>query len=127
MEEEGIQHFSHDEHPLIMIELQKNNDNGDGDDKKVEICYGCQKQILEPTAYCCFSCNFFLHKPCAEIPLQITHPMHPQHPLVLHKEPPYSSGSCTCHACGQKGWKFFTYNCSLCKFDLDISCASQDR
>nr|XP_027083429.1 uncharacterized protein LOC113705710 [Coffea arabica] len=91
MEEEGIQHFSHDEHPLIMIEVQKNNDNGDGDDKK------------------------------------ITHPMHPKHPLVLHREPPYSSGSCTCHACGQKGWKFFTYNCSFCKFDLDISCASQDR
>ncbi|CDP19812.1 unnamed protein product [Coffea canephora] len=51
--------------------------------------------------------------------------MHSQHDLVLHgKSPyPYISGGCICNACGQDDWKFFTYHCSSCEFDLDVKCA----
>nr|XP_027083204.1 uncharacterized protein LOC113705525 [Coffea arabica] len=119
---QDLKHFSHEEHPLILCELQKENDDGSIDQKSA-ICYGCQEQILDPAAYCCFACDFFLHKRCAKLPRQITHPMHSQHPLVLLGKPPYSSGSCICDACGQGGWKFFTYHCSRCEFDLDVSCA----
>ncbi|XP_027181728.1 uncharacterized protein LOC113780110 [Coffea eugenioides] len=81
------------------------------------------EQILDPAAYCCFRCDFFLHKRCAELPRQIRLPMHSQHDLVLHGKPPYSSRCCFCNACGQDDWKFFTYHCSSCEFDLDVSCA----
>lgn len=120
-----MNHFSHEEHPLILDKVPKVN--GD-DDEAVVICYGCQKQILEPEAYSCLPCEFFLHKRCAELPKQINHPMHPKHPLILHKESPYHAlGYCICDACYIDDWKFFTYHCSLCEFDLDVSCAILDR
>ncbi|XP_027083425.1 uncharacterized protein [Coffea arabica] len=122
MEEKQLNHFSHKEHPLILHELQKENDGGSADQKSI-VCYGCQQQILDPAAYCCFFCDFFLHKRSAELPPQITHPMHSRHPLalVLHK-----NRSCICDACGQD-WKFFTYYCFSCDFDLDVSCAILDQ
>ncbi|XP_027080687.2 uncharacterized protein [Coffea arabica] len=126
MEEKQLEHFSHEEHPLILCELQKENDDGSIDQKSA-VCYGCQEQISDSTAYCCFRCDFFLHKRCAELPRQIRHPMHSQHDLVLLRNPTYFSGGCSCNACGQGGWKYFTYHCSLCKFDLDVSCAILDQ
>ncbi|XP_027181723.1 uncharacterized protein LOC113780104 [Coffea eugenioides] len=126
MEEKQLNHFSHEEHPLILCELQKENDDGSTDQKSA-VCYGCQEQILDPAAYSCFRCDFFLHKRCAELPRQITHPMHFLHPLVLLGRPAYSSGCCSCNACGQGHWKYFTYHCSLCEFDLDVSCAILDQ
>ncbi|CDP14956.1 unnamed protein product [Coffea canephora] len=127
MEEKQLEHFSHKKHPLILCELRKENDDGSIDQKSA-VCYGCQQQILDPAAYCCFRCDFFLHKRCAELPRQIRHPMHSQHDLVLHGKSPYSSRiSCVCNACGQRGWEFFTYHCSLCEFDLDVSCAILDQ
>ncbi|XP_027094031.1 uncharacterized protein [Coffea arabica] len=126
MEEKQLEHFSHEEHPLILCELQKENDDGSTDQKSA-VCYGCQEQILDPAAYCCFRCDFFLHKRCAELPRQIRHPMHSQHDLVLHGKSPYSWGGCICSACGQYDWKVFTYHCSLCEFDLDVSCAILDQ
>ncbi|CDP14966.1 unnamed protein product [Coffea canephora] len=120
MEEKQLEHFSHKKHPLILCELQKENDDGSVDQKLV-VCYGCRKQISDSTAYCCFPCDLFLHKRCAELPLQITHPMHSQHDLVL-----LGNRHCICNACGQD-WEFFTYHCSLCRFDLDVSCANIDR
>ncbi|XP_027182710.1 uncharacterized protein LOC113781069 [Coffea eugenioides] len=126
MEEKQLEHFSHEEHPLILCELPKENDGGSIDQKSA-VCYGCQQQILDPAAYCCFPCDFFLHKRCAELPRQITHPMHSQHPLVLLRNPTYFSGACICSACGQGPWKFFTYHCSSCEFDLDVSCAILDQ
>ncbi|XP_027181722.1 uncharacterized protein LOC113780103 [Coffea eugenioides] len=125
MEEKQLNHFSHEEHPLILCELQKENDDGSIDQKSA-VCYGCQEQILDPAAYCCFRCDFFLHKRCAELPRQITHPMHSQHHLVLLGKPPYSSNSYICDACGQD-WKFFNYYCSSCDFGLDVSCAILDQ
>nr|XP_027084552.1 uncharacterized protein LOC113706765 [Coffea arabica]XP_027084553.1 uncharacterized protein LOC113706766 [Coffea arabica] len=118
MEEKQLNHLSHEEHPLILSELQKKKDNGSIDQKLV-VCYGCQEQTLDPAAYCCFACDFFLHKKCAELPQQITHPMHSQHHLVLLRNPTYSSRSRICSACGQDDWKFSNYHCSLCEFDLD--------
>ncbi|XP_027181716.1 uncharacterized protein LOC113780098 [Coffea eugenioides] len=126
MEEKQLEHFSHEEHPLILCELQKENDDG-SIDQKPAVCYGCQEQISDSIAYCCFPCDFFLHKRCAELPPQIRHPMHSQHDLVLLRNPTYFSGGCVCNACGQYPWKFFTYHCSSCDFDLDVSCAILDQ
>lgn len=113
MELEELKHFSHEEHPLILSQVQKKL-----------TCYGCPKKILEPKAHYCFSCDFFLHKLCAELPRQIRHPIHFEHPLKLLKELPEYYVTCICDACGQRDCKYFFYHCSLCAFSLDVSCGT---
>ncbi|KAM7530031.1 hypothetical protein LguiB_033441 [Lonicera macranthoides] len=54
---------------------------------------------------------------------EFVHALHSDHPLTLVARPLSSSGMSWCDACKIK-WKNFTYNCSLCDFDLDPVCAS---
>ncbi|KAK3035146.1 hypothetical protein RJ639_032819 [Escallonia herrerae] len=116
-------HFSH-EHPLTLDEVQKD------DDGEVTCC-GCLKTIVD-SAYGCKKCGFFLHKTCAELPEKITHTMHPQHQLQLFARPVSSHKpdcpnslfqTCDCNVCGLKS-RGFTYRCSLCDFNVGVSCAS---
>jgi hypothetical protein len=46
------------------------------------VCSRCDKSVCGP-AYKCPLYNFFLHKSCAELPLEIKHPVHPNHTLIL--------------------------------------------
>ncbi|KAI4339388.1 hypothetical protein MLD38_024339 [Melastoma candidum] len=48
------------------------------------LCAGCESLIQGPT-YCCDDCNYYLHRSCAELPLQAPFPLlHDQrHPLTL--------------------------------------------
>ncbi|KAK8364933.1 hypothetical protein V6Z12_A02G016200 [Gossypium hirsutum] len=67
-------------------------------------------------------CGFYLHKACAEAPLELNHPFHHDHPLVLMENPPYNSpGEYICALCRQSGDKF-VYHCS-CELDFHIKCA----
>ncbi|XP_057432587.1 uncharacterized protein LOC130725367 [Lotus japonicus] len=111
---ESIKHFSHI-HPLQLKEDHQN-------DVEQVFCSGCEKPISGPV-FCCNQCNYVLHKSCAELPNKKKHPFHPEHHLTLLSTPPYE-GICICDAC--RGiFNKFVYHCSLCKFDLDIACASQ--
>ncbi|XP_057506739.1 protein VACUOLELESS GAMETOPHYTES-like [Actinidia eriantha] len=114
-ERERIQHFSH-KHPLIF----SGEKNGDGEEI---LCNGCCQKI-SGASYSCKNCSFFLHKLCAELPVEMKHLMHPEHPLSLSSLPYYFYCSKPCNACG-KYLKAFTYHCSLCDFDLDLVCASR--
>ena len=104
-------HFSHD-HPLIFNKVSKGH----------FWCDGCGEEI-KGSRYSCSKCNFDLHKSCAELPLELQHPIHLEHPLILHKTPPYNGKTCTCKGC-KSPCKWFVYHCSLCKFDLDVKCVS---
>ncbi|KAL1826026.1 hypothetical protein ACET3Z_012804 [Daucus carota] len=83
-----LKHDSH-EHELNLIEVDAYM-VGKGK------CGVCEMQINEASSiYKCLtedcpnnslSLFFFLHKSCAELPKQITHPHHPQHSLVLGRE-----------------------------------------
>jgi hypothetical protein len=106
-----LQHFS-DDHPLIFNEVL----NGPFE------CNGCGEP-MEGSCYSCKKCDFNLHPSCAELPHELQHPIHWKHPLILHKTPPYDGGTCTCNGCNLPCKKFI-YHCPLCKFDLDIKCAS---
>ncbi|CDP15530.1 unnamed protein product [Coffea canephora] len=111
---EIIKHFSH-EHPLVLVSAQ----NVPRDSK----CYGCELLISEPRCYECSSneCQtIFLHKSCANLPREIKHPIHAEHPFTLLAKPPYTK--CFCSSCG-KFMEGFTFNCSFCKFDLCVECA----
>ncbi|KAI8011724.1 hypothetical protein LOK49_LG06G02704 [Camellia lanceoleosa] len=108
-----IVHFSHQQHPLVLNDLEKNEKNG-------VICRGCWGQILG-FAYSCSQCNFFLHRWCAELPPKIQHPIHPNHTLTLIAISP--SPSYQCNACSEP-CDGFTFNCKICSFNLHAMCAS---
>ncbi|KAL3533821.1 hypothetical protein ACH5RR_007342 [Cinchona calisaya] len=123
MEEQELKHFSHELHPLTLMEIsqQKNEIN-----VQKSNCYGCTNPIsLDPT-YTCEKCDIFLHKICAQLPREINHPMHTDHLLILLAKPPYTSGSCECEGC-TKSWRNFIYHCSSCQFNIDILCAFTER
>lgn len=108
-----LKHFS-DDHSLKLYEVLE-----------VEncTCDGCGEHIpVKSSRYRCYRYDFDLHPSCAELPRDLQHPIHRKHPLILHKTPPYDGRTCTCKACDLP-CRQFVYNCSLCKFDLDIKCA----
>ncbi|CAA0384615.1 unnamed protein product [Arabidopsis thaliana] len=67
-------------------------------------------------------CNRVLfHKECAESPLEINHPSHPEHPLRLTERPPrYECDICGIHHLADVP---YFYHCSICDFNVDTSCA----
>ncbi|XP_031399211.1 uncharacterized protein LOC116209642 [Punica granatum] len=105
-----IEHFAHD-HPLTLSHLKK----------KIKFdCHVC-KQPPEGLTYCCRICKeFVLHKSCAELPSELAHIFHPQHPLVLLPEA--SSNYLYCSVCHKRS-EGFTYHCAECHFYLDKECA----
>ncbi|KAM7502387.1 hypothetical protein LguiB_001291 [Lonicera macranthoides] len=117
----ALDHFSHD-HPLILVDEARKED----DDKDEVVCNGCHKPILD-SAYTCSKCDYFLHEKCAQLPKEILHPKHLEHPLTLVSRLPYKGSECICNVCHRGGWRWFTYRCSLCEFDIDMICATEER
>ncbi|KAG6743770.1 hypothetical protein POTOM_052471 [Populus tomentosa] len=109
-----VEHFSHPDHPLILINQVLEYSC------ELVICSGCEGPIWGP-CYSCTSCYFFLHKTCAELPREIKRRIHPRHPLHLLEKAPYEGGY-GCDRC-DKSFNCFVYHCSFCQFDLDIKCA----
>ncbi|CAN7051572.1 hypothetical protein BRARA_G01485 [Brassica rapa] len=88
-------------------------------------CQGCGKSGNYYGGYLCNDpeCRVVMfHKECAESPLEINHPSHPEHPLLLTQNPPRSK----CDLCGKylfvHDFPYF-YHCSICDFNVDTSCA----
>ncbi|XP_059429338.1 uncharacterized protein LOC132163168 [Corylus avellana] len=93
--------------------------------KKLEnqvVCSGCHDPVLGPVYQCCVSeCSFFIHKSCAQLSLEMNHPLHPEHALSLwwFHDKKYCDACCT----SSHNPSFF-YNCNSCDFYLDIKCAN---
>ncbi|XP_031398717.1 uncharacterized protein LOC116209260 [Punica granatum] len=105
----SLRHLSDPEHALILRELSENC--------RVP-CRICELQVNGP-AYCCWGCEIFLHRWCAELPLETQHPAHP-HPLAL------SSRKITLSALGrERSEEAFVYRCSEgdCYFNVDVTWA----
>ncbi|GKV44434.1 hypothetical protein SLEP1_g51619 [Rubroshorea leprosula] len=107
------------EHPLHFFE--KWSYNVHGKTRGVKCSSGCG-QPISAQFYSCIDCKFFLHKSCSELPLDITHPFHDNHPLTLFAITPHRRKFARCHFCGNRVTGF-VYRCSSCEFDLDIKCA----
>ncbi|PPS14979.1 hypothetical protein GOBAR_AA05575 [Gossypium barbadense] len=60
--------------------------NGNG----VVDCSRCGEKVSAPCFICVECCGFYLHKTCAEAPLELNHPFHRHHPLLLLQNPPYT-------------------------------------
>ncbi|KAH7854795.1 hypothetical protein Vadar_017880 [Vaccinium darrowii] len=102
-------------HPLILIRKEETKARWD------LTCYGCEKPILDESFYGCKQCLFFLHQSCRNIPPELTHPYHPQHPLTFRPIPAYQR-SADCDICDEFCERF-TYHCSACEYDIDMKCA----
>ncbi|XP_056845401.1 uncharacterized protein LOC108806504 isoform X4 [Raphanus sativus] len=88
-------------------------------------CSGCSEIKSDAQGYFRFECNFYVHKECAESPLEIDHPSH-SHPLKLRWcGPPGYSDKCCC-LCGET-LRLLVYHCSTCNFSLDTACARKDE
>ncbi|XP_057512816.1 protein VACUOLELESS GAMETOPHYTES-like [Actinidia eriantha] len=107
-----VKHFNHP-HALCHYKLREEN---------LIICTVCELGLVGP-AYGCKDCNFFLHKSCLEIPLEIKHKSHTNHPLTLLSHPSYNNGCFLCDACRDYGYAFH-YHCVPCKYDLHVACAA---
>ncbi|XVF65530.1 hypothetical protein PTKIN_Ptkin09bG0256500 [Pterospermum kingtungense] len=109
------QNYGH-EHPLQLL-LNEEQMMMSSNQSGVSDCSRCGEKV-SPPSFSCLDCGFYLHKQCAEAPSEINHPFHPDHPLILLQNPPYS---CICDFCN-KTCQRFVYHCS-CKLDFHIKCA----
>ncbi|CAL5420890.1 unnamed protein product [Camellia sinensis] len=90
--------------------------------ENTKACNACVQPISAPF-YHCAQCKFFLHQSCAELPLEVRHSSHLEHPLTLLARHPFKFGLFRCEGCGLY-CNGFTYNCSTCKFYLNVRCGS---
>ncbi|KAF5933816.1 hypothetical protein HYC85_029987 [Camellia sinensis] len=120
-------------HPLILFDVDS-EDNlcsmsklsiHNDEQKNEKICDACVQPIPVPFYGCSHSqCDFFMHKCCVELPIEIQHPCHP-HPLSLDNRSSYF-GWFTCRGCG-KQCNGFTFQCTTdeCTFNetfyLDVN------
>jgi hypothetical protein len=108
-----LQHFFHS-HPLTFLHYWAYSNFK-------YPCDGCCEEILG-FSYGCKSCEFFLHKSCGEQPRELQHPLHPQHPLILHIKKRLTRGRC--YFCNKYIRGGFAYHCLHCNFNLHLKCAS---
>ena len=115
-----LQHWRHWQHPLVFNE----------DERSGRHCYGCREPVFGPS-YSCKKCNgYHHHKSCAELPLGLHHPSHPNHPLILFDQYTYRDNNreeydkfSKCNVCGEKSYEY-GYCCYRCNFNIHIRCSS---
>ncbi|KAB2046899.1 hypothetical protein ES319_A13G008600v1 [Gossypium barbadense] len=116
---EELKNYGH-QHPLLMLNEEQLICNGNGNG--VVDCSRCGENLSAPCFSCVECCGFYLHKSCAEAPVELNHPFHRHHPLLLLQNPPYTSDTrCVCDFCDETCEKFI-YHCS-CGLDFHIKCA----
>ncbi|KAG7533906.1 DC1 [Arabidopsis thaliana x Arabidopsis arenosa] len=120
IDEETIQHFSHDHHYLKVHHGNCNRRNHEN-----KFCQACTLPItVSDSFYSCVQCDFVLHETCSCLPRIIHHPLH-KHPLTLSYPfyPKHSNkGFFRCSGCNQDDCGFM-YKCRDCNFFLDARCA----
>ncbi|XP_063945720.1 uncharacterized protein LOC108212907 isoform X2 [Daucus carota subsp. sativus] len=118
-----INHWSHLDHPLILLEELKDIHNDESDRiHDMLVCNGCTMPISNQNKYYgCIGCNFFLHPFCANhLPLKLAPgkcARHPQHYLRIL----YLTGTSRCMKC-QLVSNGFVYWCSICLEFFDLFC-----
>ncbi|KAJ0488328.1 putative chromatin regulator PHD family [Helianthus annuus] len=130
--------FRH-EQPLNLVhlpqQLHHKNENADDEDEdevedEVEFveedrqCNLCKEQIwsFHLCYYSCKTCNYSLHKFCAELPeILQNHPLHPGHDLSFYSS---DDDEFKCHVCNLMHKNIPQYYCLHCYFDMDIICAT---
>ncbi|CAH2058240.1 unnamed protein product [Thlaspi arvense] len=117
IEEGVINHFSHEEHNLILIEDVLIDGGGEGIH-----CEACSHSISFERYYkCMMECDFMLHEECANLPLQKRHALS-THILSISTSKDNDNLLFNCAACGRLGTGFRYYDGE--DIVLDVHCAS---
>lgn len=102
-------------HPLHRLSLVVRKAHGMR--KNNRTCDVCEDDI-EGYFYRCKDCDFDLHPVCTELPQNLRHALHVEHPLVLQK-PTIDAPCCVCKGIC-KTWR---YRCGECDgFDIHLDC-----
>ncbi|KAJ0817345.1 putative chromatin regulator PHD family [Helianthus annuus] len=137
-----IDHVDHP-HPLSIVYLQQpnqKNENSEDEDEDKEKdeddfveedhhggqCNLCKERIwsFHLCYYQCKSCDYSLHKFCAELPeTLVNHPLHLDHNVLFSHDDVYLF---TCHVCNTKR-EDKCYYCSVCDIFMDITCATMPK
>ncbi|XVF82985.1 hypothetical protein PTKIN_Ptkin16aG0096400 [Pterospermum kingtungense] len=82
-------------------------------------CFACWKPLSD-SVYFALDSGFYLHKKCVDLPTEINHFCHPQHPLILQ----LNSEGLPCQICKRtQGRGFgFVYCCSSGEIVLHVAC-----
>lgn len=119
----AIKHHSHP-HPLTALHVSAQVQSG-------MRCRICRLNISGGEVFACSYCFFFLHKSCAEeLPKEIQHFLHPQHPrlilrlVYLDDSSGDSALNFKCDSCSENCFKM-AFSCKDCEFNLDPACALQ--
>nr|GEY37402.1 C1-like protein [Tanacetum cinerariifolium] len=100
---EEINHFFHQEHPLKLIDWEKQGG-------VVVECDMCEESIsVGDSAYACVECRFFLHKSCSQLQQTIHYTSLFHRPLNLIALGKTNSKLYFCYVCGHKITKGFFY------------------
>ncbi|KAM6555521.1 hypothetical protein CsatB_002540 [Cannabis sativa] len=112
-----IQHLTHrwHEHRLLLVKDGMTISNMS---IKCELC--SRSTIAGDPFYGCDSCQYYLHKSCAELPLQLYHSFHPAHSLTLLD----SAYTLFCDSCERVVSTSLFYKCINCSVYLDVNCSS---
>ncbi|KAD4586384.1 hypothetical protein E3N88_23985 [Mikania micrantha] len=110
------------------------------EDDEFGICEMCKEEIywFHLCYYSCKDCNYSLHKLCAQVPKTIQdHPLHPGHDLTLSQkyqlyDPDFKfegtvDSGWICDICNIWRSNFYNYHCYICKFTMDIICATMSE
>uniref|UniRef100_A0A7N2M1F9 DC1 domain-containing protein n=1 Tax=Quercus lobata TaxID=97700 RepID=A0A7N2M1F9_QUELO len=109
----ALQHFSHPQHPLVFNANERSGIS----------CQGCWEPVWGPS-YSCITCkNSYHHKSCAELPLELHHPLHPNHPLILQPITLGDEEYNKCIDCNEFRFQYI-YHCSDCNFSIHSGCSS---
>ncbi|OWM67313.1 hypothetical protein CDL15_Pgr000765 [Punica granatum] len=80
-------------------------------------CRACDLKI-SGEVYGCPDSIFFIHRSCTqELPQEMLHFLHPDHPLIFRAEPPCDGRRFRCDSCSIK-------SCSLCSVAKDVTSTS---
>ncbi|GMP56205.1 hypothetical protein CsSME_00020777 [Camellia sinensis var. sinensis] len=114
-----IDHVSH-YHTLLFVDNHINDESCTA--SKLLVCAGCTQPITAPF-YHCAECNFTMHECCVELPIELQHPIHPNHPLILNRWQSIYSDLPLCQGC-KMSCNGVLFGCVACDFFLDMKCAS---
>ncbi|MBA0869629.1 hypothetical protein Goshw_000793, partial [Gossypium schwendimanii] len=100
-------------------DLLVSSENGSKEHEETN-CFACRKPLLD-SPFISFDSRFHLHKKCLDLPIEVNHLFHSQHPLVLQ----FNSQRLPCQICQITQPRGLVYCCSPCEFTLHIACVER--